>query len=78
MIDDFSNHVRHVFPEFHIEAKRMVAEEDFVWTHSLITGLPQGGRAASVDIWRFERGTIAEHWDVGQALKPDQNPTSIF
>ncbi|MBC8036295.1 MAG: ester cyclase [Rhizobiales bacterium] len=78
MIDDFGRHARDIFPDFHIEAKRMVAEGAFVWTHSLITGLPQGAGAVSVDIWRFENGAIAEHWDVAQGLKPDQNPASMF
>ncbi len=78
MIDDFGRHARDTFPDFHIEPKRTVAEGDLVWTHNLITGLPDGGHAVSVEIWRFENGAIAEHWDVAQGLKPDQNPTSIL
>lgn len=65
MVDDFGNHARSVFPDFHIEPKRLAEDGEYVWAHSLITGLPQGGRAVSVDIWRFEDGAIAEHWDVG-------------
>lgn len=78
MIDDFGHAAKTIFPNFHIEAKRLVAEGDFVWTHSLVTGLPQGGRAVSVDIWRFENGQIAEHWDVAQSLKPDQDSNAMF
>lgn len=78
MIDDFSRHARDIFPDFHIEAKRLVAEGAFVWTHNLITGLPQGGCAVSVEIWRFNNGAIAEHWDVAQALKPDQGPSPMM
>ena len=55
----------------------MIAEGDFVWTHSLVTGLPGGKRVVSVDIWRFESGAIAEHWDVGQALEPGQAPDAL-
>lgn len=78
MIEDFGHATKTLFPNFHIDAKRLVAEENFVWTHSLVMGLPQGGRAVEVDIWRFEKGQIAEHWDVGQSLKPDQDPSSMF
>ena len=77
MIDNFSRAARN-FPNFCIETKRMVEEGDFVWTHGLITGLPNQGRAASVDIWRFEAGKIAEHWDVGQALSADQDADAII
>ena len=77
MIDNFSRAARN-FPNFRIETKRMVEEGAFVWTHGLITGLPNQGRAASVDIWRFEDGKIAEHWDVGQALSADQDANAII
>jgi predicted SnoaL-like aldol condensation-catalyzing enzyme len=61
-------------PAFHIEIKRLAEDGDFVWAHALITGLPDGGVAASVDIWRFEGDLIAEHWDVGQALPKGRDP----
>lgn len=77
MIDDFSHYVRHL-PDFHIDARRLVAEGDEVWTHNLISGLPDGAQAISVEIWRFEEGAIAEHWDVGQGLKPGQSSASMF
>ena len=78
MIDDFGRLARTVFPDFHIEAKRVIAEGDFVWTLSRVTGLPGGKRVVSVDIWRFENGAIAEHWDVGQALEPGQDPDALL
>lgn len=77
MIDNFGRAARN-FPNFHIDTRRLVEEGDFVWTHALITGLPQQGRAVSVDIWRFENGKIAEHWDVGQGLKADQDASSMI
>ncbi|HKY86125.1 MAG TPA: nuclear transport factor 2 family protein [Pseudorhodoplanes sp.] len=78
MIDDFRRLARSNLSAFHIEAKRMIGADDFVWTHNLITGLPEGGRAVSVEIWRLEDGAIAEHWDVVQRLKPDQDPASML
>lgn len=78
MIDNFGHAARTIFPNFHIDTRRLVEEGDFVWTHALLTGLPQQGQALSVDIWRFENGSIAEHWDVGQLLKSGQDPGSLI
>jgi predicted SnoaL-like aldol condensation-catalyzing enzyme len=78
MVDDFGRFARTVCPEFRIDVRRCIARGEFVWTHSLVTGLPGGRRVVSVDIWRFEQGAIAEHWDVGQALAPDQDADAMF
>lgn len=71
MIDDFGAAARSM-PDFRIEVRRIAQEQDHVWTHSIIEGLPGGARALSVDIWRFKDALIAEHWDVGQRLQPGQ------
>ncbi|HEU4537560.1 MAG TPA: ester cyclase [Polyangiaceae bacterium] len=78
MVDEFGRLARTAFPDFHLEVRRLIARDDFVWTHGLVTGLPEGRRAVTVDIWRFERGAIAEHWDVGQALGPGQDPGALL
>lgn len=77
MVEDFGHHARTCLADFHIDARRLVAEGDFVWTYNFITGLPQGARAVSVEIWRFDNGAIAEHWDVAQRLKADEDPTPM-
>lgn len=41
-------------------------DDGFVW--SKITGFPGGYAKMSVDIYRFEAGKIAEHWDVQQEV----------
>jgi predicted SnoaL-like aldol condensation-catalyzing enzyme len=56
------------FPDARIDIKRVIAEGDFVVTHSLITGAtaifgPRGSKV--VDIFRLDdHGKIVEHWDV--------------
>ena len=55
-------------PEFHIDIRRIAEDGDFVWAHSLVSGLPGAYAAAVVDIWRFDGDRIAEHWDVVQRI----------
>lgn len=67
-ISEFKKQVVEYFPEFSLEIRRIVAEDDFVWTHGLIRLAPDKPAAISVDIWRIADGLLAEHWDVGQAV----------
>jgi predicted SnoaL-like aldol condensation-catalyzing enzyme len=54
------------------------SQADLVWTHSLVTGLPGGARAVSVDIWRVEQQEIVEHWDVGQRVDSTYDSDAMF
>ena len=67
------------FPELHVEIKRMIAEDDLVVTHGVITTAPEDRGTAAVDIFRVEDGKIVEHWDVLQPV-PDQaaNDNTMF
>ncbi len=67
-ISGFREQVVDHFPEFTLEIRRIVAEDDFVWTHGLIRFGPDKPAAISVDIWRIADGLLAEHWDVGQPI----------
>lgn len=67
-ISGFQEQVVDHFPEFTLEIRRMVAEDDFVWTHGLIRLTPDKAGVISVDIWRIVDGLLAEHWDVGQSI----------
>jgi len=63
-------------PDFAYSIKQIIAEGDFVWVYSRTTGTHTGGPwlgvAANgnrlnfdvVDMFRFQDGLIAEHWDV--------------
>lgn len=53
-------------PEFCLQIKMLIAEDDMVAVY-LKNVDPQGNtRCRVVDIYRFEEGMLAEHWDVLQ------------
>jgi predicted SnoaL-like aldol condensation-catalyzing enzyme len=56
-----------------VEVKRVIAEGEFVVTHSHVKQKPDDGGAAVVHIFRFENGKIAELWDLGQPV-PQESP----
>jgi predicted SnoaL-like aldol condensation-catalyzing enzyme len=55
------------------EVKRVIAEGDFVVTHSHVQQKPGDLGAAVVHIFRFENGKIVELWDLGQPI-PENSP----
>jgi predicted SnoaL-like aldol condensation-catalyzing enzyme len=55
------------------EVKRVIAEGDFVVTHSHVRQKPGDLGAAVVHIFRFENGKIVELWDLGQPI-PEKSP----
>ena len=60
-------------PDKIMEVKRVIAEGDFVVTHSRVRQNPNALGAAVVHIFRFENGRIVELWDVGQPI-PEESP----
>ena len=56
-----------------LDVKRVIAEDDFVVTHSHVRQNPEAFGAAVVHIFRFEDGKIVELWDLGQAV-PEESP----
>ena len=62
-----------MFPDYHVDIRRVVAECDLVVTHAQVTGAeaiwPIGAKV--VDIFRLDKdGRIVEHWDVLAPLSP--------
>lgn len=55
------------------EVKRVIAEGDFVVTHSHVRQKPGDLGAAVVHIFRFTNGKIVELWDLGQPV-PHESP----
>jgi predicted SnoaL-like aldol condensation-catalyzing enzyme len=60
-------------PDKVFEVKRVIAEGDFVVTHSHVQQKPEDRGAAVVHIFRFEGGKIVELWDLGQSV-PEESP----
>ncbi|KMS74727.1 SnoaL-like polyketide cyclase [Streptomyces viridochromogenes] len=54
------------FPDAEYGIKRVISEGDLVLVHSNVVMTPGTRGQAVFDIFRFQGGKIAEHWDVGQ------------
>jgi predicted SnoaL-like aldol condensation-catalyzing enzyme len=61
---------------FSWKPKRIVEQGDLVMAHSRVSGWIPEGDAAIVDIFRFEKGRIVEHWDVVQPYVPAEKTVS--
>ncbi|WTZ46698.1 ester cyclase [Streptomyces sp. NBC_01390] len=62
--------VHQQFPEAKYDVKRVISEGDLVLVHSNVVLTPGTRGSAVFDIFRFQGGKIAEHWDTGQNV-PD-------
>ncbi|MEU2776707.1 nuclear transport factor 2 family protein [Streptomyces sp. NPDC007162] len=58
------------FPDARYNVKRAISEGDLVLLHSNVVLVPGTKGASVIDIFRFQGGKIAEHWDVIQNV-PD-------
>ncbi|MGW0711331.1 nuclear transport factor 2 family protein [Streptomyces sp. NPDC002643] len=54
------------FPDLKYDVKRVISQGDLVLVHSNVVLTPGSRGSAVVDIFRFQGGRIAEHWDVAQ------------
>lgn len=50
-------------PTFHLAVKRILVDGDMAAVHIHATGLPGQSESVVVDIYRFQDGLLAEHWD---------------
>lgn len=60
------------FPDAKYDIKRVISENDLVVVHSNLVLTPGSRGSAVFDIFRFQGGKIAEHWDTGQNV-PDSS-----
>lgn len=79
--EEFHKIIFQAMPDFRQSLKQVIAEGDFVWVYSTVTGTHTGGPWLDVqptgnrlcfdvvDMFRIEAGKIAEHWDVADTLK---------
>jgi predicted SnoaL-like aldol condensation-catalyzing enzyme len=56
-----------------LDVKRAIAEGEFVAVHSHVRQNPDDRGGSVVHVFRFENGSIAELWDVGQPV-PEKSP----
>ncbi|WP_326821161.1 nuclear transport factor 2 family protein [Streptosporangium sp. NBC_01756] len=61
---EFIDGMRAQLPQARFEIRRMAADGDLVFTHSLFTAQPGHSGIAVVDVFRIADGLIAEHWDL--------------
>ena len=62
-----------------LDLKRVIADDEYVVVHYQLIDAPGSAGVAVVDLWRFEDGLVAEHWDVIQPV-PDaaETPNGMF
>jgi len=66
-------------PQFHLEIKRIIVQDDMAAVHLRASGLPDGSESVVCDFYRFEDGLLAEHWDVLMPIPKDlENKDSLF
>ncbi|BBC35128.1 hypothetical protein SGFS_064220 [Streptomyces graminofaciens] len=58
------------FPDAKYDVERVISQGDLVMLHSNVILVPGTKGSAVIDIFRFQGGKIAEHWDVIQSV-PD-------
>jgi predicted SnoaL-like aldol condensation-catalyzing enzyme len=57
-------------PSWNITIRHQGFDNNTGWLHWKLEGFGTERYYAGVDVWRFEGGCIAEHWDVLQAAPP--------
>jgi predicted SnoaL-like aldol condensation-catalyzing enzyme len=67
------------FPDFWIETKRVIAEDDLVVIHSHVKMSKEDPGSAVADIFRVADGKIVEHWDIIQPIPAESaNDNTMF
>jgi NADPH:quinone reductase-like Zn-dependent oxidoreductase/predicted SnoaL-like aldol condensation-catalyzing enzyme len=64
----FTAAMREQFPEAVFEPRRIISDGDLVLLHSRVVFVPGTAGMAVFDLFRFQDGKIAEHWDVIQEV----------
>ena len=78
-LKDLGTRVHQQFPDAKYDIKRVISEGDLVLVHSNIVPTPGERGRAAFDIFRFQGGKIAEHWDVLQDVPAtSENGNDMF
>ena len=66
-------------PTWSYEFKHAYVDGDIAIVHSLVKAKPEDRGNAVIDIFRFEKGKVVEHWDVIQAIpEKSANNNTMF
>lgn len=72
-------HVLQIMPGWSYEFKSAYVDGDIAIVHSLVRRDANDRGSAVVDIFRFEKGKVVEHWDVVQAIpEKSANNNTMF
>ncbi|RFA11819.1 hypothetical protein B7R22_17545 [Subtercola boreus] len=75
----FVKWLRGEYPNLELQIKRVIAEGDFVVTHSHLILEPGRPGRALADFFRLENGKVVEHWDVIQDIPAESaNDNGMF
>jgi predicted SnoaL-like aldol condensation-catalyzing enzyme len=67
------------FPGWNYQIKHAYVDGDIAIVHSLVRFKPDDRGMAVVDIFRFEKGKVVEHWDVVQPVpEKSANNNTMF
>ncbi|MEU6238073.1 nuclear transport factor 2 family protein [Kitasatospora sp. NPDC047058] len=67
-LTEFIDGLRRQLPGLRFDLRRLAADGDLVFAHSLFTAAPGDEGRAVIDVFRIEGGLIAEHWDLNEAV----------
>ncbi len=76
-IDAFAGKFQQV-PGFKLNVKRIILDGDMAAVHIHAVGLPGENESVVVDIYRFEDGLLAEHWDCLMPIPKDKIGSNIY
>jgi predicted SnoaL-like aldol condensation-catalyzing enzyme len=65
-------------PNLRFTVKRTIAQNDLVVVHSHFVGKPGDAGVAKVNLFRLDRGMIAEHWELNEAVRPQGIGNDMF
>src|SRR5882762_4569565 len=78
VVDDYRRLAIARVPDRHVEPLRIFEQGDLMCVISRVTGVGEGKQAFCVDLWRLEKGALAEHWDVSRILGEDEDASAFF
>ncbi|MEU7475012.1 nuclear transport factor 2 family protein [Lentzea sp. NPDC042327] len=70
--------LRNQNPNLRFTVKRTIAQNDLVVVHSHFAGKPGDAGVAKINLFRLDRGRIAEHWEVNEAVRPVSIGNDMF